>query len=228
MSKTKLIAVPFVQDEQGQSVPGTAFFNKIKEMTGVEIVAAKLNSSGKYTEFSIKFPSYTDPVTGEVIKGDEKFIPIEGVNSFNTGVKSVCFIDVEARLLVLSIYDQTKSDDDYAGSKSTKGYIQKIITRTNDSSESTAVYENIIDLNVQLFNVFNIGSSTIVDKPLNTQFTIFPMYYYPRCMTVKRLYFVYNKTFKVGDVYCDTQYRAFYCLGGHIVYCNEDEQFNES
>ena len=58
MSKTKLIAVPFVQDEQGQSVPGTAFFNKIKDMTGVEIVAAKLNSSVKYTEFSIKFPSY--------------------------------------------------------------------------------------------------------------------------------------------------------------------------
>ena len=169
MSKTKLIAVPFVQDEQGQSVLGTAFFNKIKEMTGVEIVAAKLNSSDKYTEFSIKFPSYTDPVTREVIKGDEKFIHINGVNSFNTGVKSVCFIDIEARLLVLSIYDQTKTDDDYAGSQTTKGYIQNIITRTNDSSGSTAVYENIIDLNVQLFNVFNIGSSTIVDKPLNTQ-----------------------------------------------------------
>ena len=76
--------------------------------------------------------------------------------------------------------------------------------------------------------LFHKPSLWDVDKPLNTQFTIFPMYYYPRCMTVKRLYFVYNKTFKVGDVYCDTQNRAFYCLGGHIVYCNEDEQFNES
>ena len=37
MSKTKLIAVPFVQDEQGQSVLGTAFFNKIKHYISNEL-----------------------------------------------------------------------------------------------------------------------------------------------------------------------------------------------
>lgn len=226
--KSNLVAIPYVKDPIGVPVSGQTFFEKINKMTGGEndeengvvIKAESIDEHQQYRDFTVKFPSCVDVFTGKIINGDAEPVKIENVNPFNTGENSVCFIDIPSRLIVLSIFDKKKGPDDYSGAQTTDGYIQNIITRTADGS-----YQNIINLNTKLYNAFNIGSDSTLNKPLNKDFTVFPMYHYPTTTLVDKLYFVYNKLFNVGDIYCDKYGKVIYGMGGHIVYCNEEERF---
>lgn len=220
-----LIKIPFVPNESTGKLPGLSFFEEIKKRTSVEIEATSENNNAmtkddKYYSFTIKFPNSTRSDGETEVPGDSNPVKVDGVYSFNTGTKSVCFVDVEARLLILSIYDESKAPNDYSGADSTDGYIQNIICPNRDGDG----YINIIDKTQKIYNYLNIGSSTTLADH-DTSFTLFPLYYYPQTMIVNRLYFIYSRLFTVGDVFTDDHNRVFHCLGGHFIYCNDNDVY---
>lgn len=220
-----LIKIPFVPNESAGKLPGLSFFEEIKKRTGVVIEAASENNNAmtqddKYYSFTIKFPDSTRSDGSTKVAGDPNPVKVDNVYSFNTGTKSVCFVDVEARLLILSIYDESKAPKDYSGADKTAGYIQNIICPNRDGDG----YINIIDNTQDIYNYLNIGASTTLADH-DTSFTLFPLYYYPQTMIVNRLYFIYSRLFNVGDVFTDAHNRVFHCLGGHFIYCNDNDVY---
>ena len=220
-----LIKIPFVPNENPNDIPGLSFFKEIEKRTHVKIEAVSENNNAmtrddKYYSFTIKFPATTRSDGETEVSGDPNPVKVDNVYSFNTGTKSVCFVDVEARLLILSIYDENKAPNDYSGGNSTDGYIQNIICPNRDGDG----YINIIDKTQKMYNYLNISSSaTLADH--DTTFTLFPLYYYPQTMIVNRLYFIYSRLFIVGDVFTDVHNKVFHCLGGHFIYCNDNEEY---
>lgn len=200
------------------------FFNRIKDQTGVTIEANIEDiKDGVYNDFKIKFPGYTDPVSGTEVSGDEEFRKVDNVYVFSVfgGRTSVCFIDVSKKFLVLCkpITDESL----YSGAKNMHEYIPNmIVTLKDDITEQISSRKE----NHNMYTKFNIGTSNKVDVATNKNFKLFPVYYYEKCTIIPNLFFVYSRTFDMGDIYTDSYNRVFHTFGGHFVYCDEHERLN--